>query len=126
MAKNPYLDRLEKRDRKGHGAHSEKRVAKCLSAQLRPASGALASKKGDSLATVGTTKFLIESKSTIGPTLRVDLGWLVKIATEARDVRAVPALSMSFVDEGGKDKPHGDWVAFPRHFVEELFEALRK
>lgn len=103
-----------------HGRKSEKRVATSLAARLTPASGAMRGAKSDMKKKAGDRKFQIESKATKNATLGVDLGWLVKVTEEAQATGSIPALTMSFVDEHGKSKPKGDWVAIPMWAFQEL------
>lgn len=120
---NPYAKRLRQRGSNGHGKLSEKRVAKSLKAQLTPNSGALTGAKGDARqATKRLGKVLLECKSTIHGTMSLDLGWLVKIATEALQQGATPALTVSFVNPDGKAKHHGDWVMIPKYTYQELVD----
>lgn len=110
---NPLLERYSK---KKHGTKSEKRIAKSLGARLTPASGALQGAKGDS----ATPKFLIESKSTIRDSLRLELAWLVKIEKEALNHGKVPLLTISFVYLNGLPK-ESDWVCVPKWAFDEYF-----
>lgn len=120
MSKNPFMDRAAKRGTMEHGRVSEKRIATSLAARLTPASGAMRGAKSDMKKQVGGRKFQIESKATKNATLGVDLGWLVKVTEEAQSSGAIPALTMSFVDETGKSRPKGDWVAIPLWAFQEL------
>lgn len=115
---NPFIDRILKQGSTGHGNRSESRVAKSLSAQLRPASGALKGAKGDLL----LPEFLVEAKSTVSDSLSVKLSWMVKITIESLNIGKTPALAISFVTPEGKAKPHGDWVAIPLTTFQELTE----
>ena len=107
MKDNPYMKRCAKNGTTGHGAKSEARIAKYMRARLSPASGAMVGAKGDAR----TEDFLIECKSTVAETMKLDLGWLVKIATEARAKGLDPALTISFVTPEGK--PRGDRELVP-------------
>ena len=122
MAKNPFMDRAEKRGSMEHGRTSEKRVANTLSARLSPASGAMRGAKSDMYLKTAKAKLQIESKATKNATISVEHGWLVKVTDEAQATGSVPALTLSFVDEMGKSKPRGDWVAVPMWFFQELTE----
>lgn len=109
MSDNPFMKRAEKRGQAGHGTSSEKRVSKVVGSRLNPASGAMRGCKGDSV----KKGFLIESKATVSDTMKVDLGWLVKIANESANKGKDPALTISFVLADGKARPMGDWVLIP-------------
>lgn len=119
---NPWFKRAEKRGDNGHGDLSEKRMAKMLGARLTPNSGAKAGAKGD----MGRGKVKIEAKSTIKDKLPLDLGWLVKITHEARNVGMVPAMALSFVDAEGKPRLQGDWFVIPAYLAQDFFEFLER
>lgn len=119
---NPFLKRLQAKGiDSGHGRKSEKRVAKDLGAIQTPGSGAFKGHKGDARLNTETKKFLIESKATKNATMTLDLGWLVKIATEAMNERRTPALSVSFVNPDGTPRVHGDWVMIPMRDFKEYY-----
>jgi hypothetical protein len=120
---NPFLKRLAKQGQTGHGNISEKRVAKQLGAQQTPGSGAFRGHKGDARLKTESRKFLIESKATKAATMSLDLGWLVKIATEAKNTGATPVLTVSFVNPDGTAKPNGDWIMMPSRDFKEEFAA---
>jgi hypothetical protein len=120
MSDNPYMRRAAARNIGDAGRTSEKRVAKTLGARLQPASGAMASAKGD-MKIQRKTKFLAESKSTTADTLKVDLAWLMKVTAEALSQNAQPLLTISFVTPEGKLRGlREDWVCMPRHVFDEL------
>lgn len=108
----------------GHGGASEKRLAKSLGATLTAASGARRSDKGDMKLKAGTRKFRLEAKSTTNLTMKLDIGWLVKIESEARATNCRPGLIISFVTLEGKALSSGDWVMVPRTDFEEMVDAL--
>lgn len=123
MTHNPFM----KRNPPGsidHGRKSEKKVAASLRANLTPASGATAGAKGDMVKSLGKTRFRIESKSTVNATMSLDLGWLVKIATEALQRGDNPMLTVAFVHPDGSPKNHGRWVMIPEYIAKEMFDAL--
>jgi hypothetical protein len=66
--------------------------------------------------------WLLESKTTTGKTLAVELGWLVKITSEALSSKKTPALVMSFVLPSGRPVPNceSEWVAMPLQTFKEL------
>lgn len=115
--KNPFLARLDVGGL-GHGRKSEKRIAKDIGARLHPASGAKRGSKSDA----SLKNFRLEMKSTVQKTLKLELGWLVKISQEAVSHRQVPGLVFSFVDAEGKPvmKSNAQWVAMPLASFEEL------
>jgi hypothetical protein len=99
------------------GRASEKRLGKSLGARLRPASGAMASAKGDM--TVGKD-WLVESKATEANSMKLEYSWLGKISQEALMEGRTPALTVSFVDKQGRAVNFGDWVLVPRTAWDEL------
>lgn len=99
------------------GRLSEKRLSKSLGARLRPASGAMASAKGDMAL---DKNWLIESKSTINASISIEYAWLGKISQEALLEARWPALTVSFVDRQGRALNFGDWVLVPRQVWDEL------
>jgi Holliday junction resolvase len=120
MPNNPFMKRIEGANIGDSGRASEKRLSKAMGGRLQPASGALASAKGD-FKLARNTKFLAEAKSTTGDTLKVDLGWLTKITAEALSQGAKPLLTVSFVDSAGKLRGiKEDWVMLPRSAFDEL------
>lgn len=108
---NPLLKRYSE---KKHGTKSEKRIAKSVGARSQPASGSLLGRKGDS----ELPDFLIESKSTIRNTMRLEHGWLRKIEDEALQRNKTPVLTISFVLFSGLARPSGDWVCVPKWFFD--------
>ena len=54
--------------------------------------------------------FLIEVKSTVAESLRVEKHWLDKITYEATQVAKTPALMVQFVDRQGNIVKNGSWV----------------
>lgn len=101
------------------GRRSEKKVAKSLHAQLKPASGAMAGAKGD----MATKDFLIEAKSTTNDSISIKHDWLGKISQEAMMEGRDPALSVRFTRADGRAINYGDWMMIPRELFEELMEA---
>ncbi len=99
------------------GILAEQRTARELGAKLRPASGAMASAKGDMI----TDRFLIEAKSTVNSSLGVKLDWLLKIGEEARRAGKAPALAINFTTGDGRSREQ--WVAVPMYVWKELFEC---
>lgn len=98
------------------GIKSERKLAKTLGAKLTPASGALASAKGD----MTKKHFLIEAKSTINNSIGVKFEWCEKISQEALETGKTPALSIRFTDPDGQAKRFGAWVMIPEHEYKEL------
>ena len=118
MTDNPFYRRRNKEGIGRGGRASERRLAKTLGAKQTPASGALEGAKGDLM----KGDFLMESKSTARDSLGVKYDWMVKIGKEARDRRKIPALTISFTTEGGRELPFGEWVAVPLAFFKELVD----
>lgn len=98
------------------GRLSESRLAKDLGARLKPASGAMASAKGD----MQLPGILIEAKSTVGRSIGLEHAWLAKIATEAQARACTPALMLSFTNGNGQPAPKGSWVVIPLAEWKEL------
>jgi len=119
---NPYLDRIAKRGSTGHGKPSEQRVAKSLAARLMPGSGSTRGAKGD-MNLDRKLLFKVEAKSTVNDTMRLELGWLVKVLTEALNTARHAALHVSFVTSDGRARPNGEWVMVPKHTFDELTEG---
>lgn len=106
---NPYLERTANRGKSAHGKASEKKLAKSMGARLTPASGALDSAKGD----MKVGDFLIESKSTIYDSLKIDRDFLLKINHEAKFAGKNPALTVTFVTGDGSSRKDSEWVLVP-------------
>ena len=119
MSGNPFLDRIAKRGTTGHGRNSEAKVAKSLAARLTPGSGNLRGAKGD-MRHDARRKFLVEAKSTLAGSIVLDMGWLVKIQTEAINSGRYPALTISFITPEGNPRPKGSWVLIPLQDFKEL------
>jgi hypothetical protein len=101
-----------------HGKASEKRVVKSLGMQLTPSSGAMEGCKSDGK----NAEFRVECKSTVTGTMSLKHDWLCKIAHEARETCLEPALTISFINEGGVPKKDGDWVMITKQMFRELTE----
>jgi hypothetical protein len=112
---NPYLER-RRRAGKGVGNKSETRTSKRLGAKQVVLSGSLPGSKGD----MRVSDCLVEAKCTMRNSLSVDLGWLRKIAQEARQVGRTPALAITFVRGDGVPVVDGTWVAVP----EDVFKYM--
>lgn len=113
---NRYLKRLDERGVGGTGRASERKVAAKLGARPTPASGALKGAKGDMV----LPEVLVEAKSTTANSMKLDFGWLVKIATEALNSRKTPCLAVSFTEGDGRPKRHGEWMMVPLHVWREM------
>ena len=116
MSDNPYLNRITTRGKSSHGKASEKKLAKSIGARLTPASGALDSAKGD----MSKGEFLLESKSTIYDSIKVDWDFLLKIAHEAKFKGKTPVLTISFVTGDGSAKKDGTWAMVPMSVLKDL------
>ncbi len=101
-----------------HGQQAEKRTAKRLSGRARAGSGAIEGYKGD----IEMGAFLLENKSTVNFSIRIQYGWLDKISREAREEGKIPGLSFQFVDAQGRPMRHGRWVMIPEDEFKEAFE----
>lgn len=114
---NPYLARLASRG-KGHaGRKSEKKVAKSVGAKLRPGSGSIVGAKGDMVKHSQEQKWLLEAKSTVASSIRLELDWLRKISSEALETNAAPMLTLSFTNGDGSPVEGGEWVAIPKRLL---------
>lgn len=120
MSDNPYIKRIEKRGKTGHGRIAEKKSMQSIAARLTPASGALRGAKGDGTMEKKGRKYRGENKATVHNSLSIELGWLNKIYTEALASGAEPFLAFQFVTPEGKARPSGDWVAIPKTLFKEL------
>lgn len=115
---NPFLRRIAANGKIGKaGRQSEKAVAKKLGGSLTPASGA-----GQSKGDIQLESFMIECKSTINDSIGLKREWLLKVAREALSAGKTPALSLTFTDDTGKSKQHGDWICIPSHVFKEIVE----
>lgn len=119
---NPFLDRVAKQGRSGHGSLSEQRLARETGARLTPASGALLGAKSD--AVDGSVR--LEYKSTTKATMALERAWLEKITSEALRKGQTPALVLSFVRPDGKPvtATNAEWVCIPRWKYEELIQGV--
>lgn len=115
------MRRLQGKGRMGTGYLAEKHTAQRLNGRLTPASGAMAGSKGD--ITVGAS-LLMENKSTVTQTLRLELDWLAKIYREAAAVGKHPALAVNFTTENGEPVRFGNWVMIPETLFKELLEKI--
>ena len=102
----------------GSGRRAEIRFGRDTGAELRPASGAGAS-KGD--ATI--YDLLLEMKSTVGRSLSVKFDWLTKITREARMEGRTPALVVAFVDDNGRPIRNGRWIMLREDDLISILEA---
>lgn len=123
---NPFLKRVEASGSIGHGLRSEKRVARTMGARLHPNSGAMRGAKSD--ASLTEANFRLEMKSSMCQFIKLEIGWLAKIAKEALSHGQRPAVVISFVDFDGKPalRHHADWVLIPREVFKELTDAAQK
>jgi len=101
----------------GTGILAEKKAAKRVSGNLKPASGALPGAKGD----FELPEFLVECKSTENVSMSIKLSWLHKIMREACIVGKSPALEVMFVTANGTPRQSGDWVMIPAQLWKETF-----
>ena len=116
---NPFMEREGKGGKGKQGRRAEVLLVDRLGGKLRRGSGNKEGEKGDVL--VGN--FLIENKTTLGNSIRLELDWLLKIYQEALETSRIPALSFQFVNESGKSEKRGRWVCIPEHLLNELIEA---
>lgn len=119
--KSPFHSRGEKKDvgRIGSaGRASETRLSKKLGGKQVAGSGNQPLSLGD----IRLGPILIEAKSTQKASLSIKHETAVRICKEARGKGKTPALALSFTDEDGHAKLHGDWLAFPAHVVKEWMD----
>lgn len=121
MTENPYLRRRNKNSIGKSGRKSEKRLNKKLGGEQTPASGALEGAKGD----IKKDDFLIEAKSTIHDSFRLDRRILCKISGEALRVDKIPVVCLSFVTGNGKPKVDGEWAMIKLKDFEEYIDFMK-
>lgn len=100
-------------DNNNPGIKSEKRIAKILGGEGRIGSGSLDSCKGDFTTKMGHIEFLGECKATQAGSISIKYEWLLKIASEARELVRHPLFTLSFIRGDGAAKKRGDWIAMP-------------
>lgn len=122
MSPNPFLARLARQGKTGHGTRAEAHTSKRLGGKLTPASGAMEGVKGD--IRVGH-ELLVEHKATIHDSMTVPLDWFAKIAKEALQAGRVPAVAINFTTANGKPRRDGSWVAIPEWLFKELLDEGR-
>lgn len=118
--RNPFITRMDKRDKGFHGRRAEESLASRLKGQLQPGSGALDGAKGDVKKNTASFNFLIESKTTKGESLGLQRDWCYKIYQEALEQNRTPALAIAFTNDAGKSEKRERWVAVPEHIWKEL------
>ncbi|HEY0817230.1 MAG TPA: hypothetical protein VGD46_00530 [Rhizobacter sp.] len=119
MSDNPYTARRARAGIGASGRRAERKASTRLGARLTPASGAIASAKGDFAA----GDFLCENKSTTNASLSLKLDWLQKISREALPKGKTPALALQFVNADGTPEKAGSWVMIPEHLFKELLDG---
>jgi hypothetical protein len=67
-----------------------------------------------------TAEFLIEAKSTIHDSIKLDRDFFLKISHEARFSGKTPALTISFVNGDGSPKRDGEWVCLPLSYLDNI------
>lgn len=117
MSANPFQRRMSSQRIGDAGRSSEKRLSRKLGGRQTAASGA-GMEKGD----IALGAFQIECKATRTDTLSIKREWLLKVAREALSAGKTPALTMTFTDDDGKSKAHGEWVAIPLKVFQTLIE----
>ena len=119
MTEIPYILRRQQHRIGKSGRKSEASLARALGGRARPASGALPGSKGD----IDLGAFLLEAKSTTQESMILKMGWLLKIAREAKSEGKCPALSISFVNQDGQPFFEGEWVLVPLYKFKELLSC---
>lgn len=122
LSKNPYLKRISERGIGHSGREAEKKLAKRLGSTVRPGSGNKDGCKGD-VAIDTQFSYLIENKSTVNDSFKVDLGHLLKIYQEALETNRVPALTIQFTTMAGKSEKRGRWVMVPESHWQEITDG---
>jgi hypothetical protein len=115
MSDNPFMTRGSDSGRK-----AEKHLARRIKGDLQPASGAIASAKGDLTKKTSSATFLIENKTTVGSSMSLKQEWTHKIYQEALEVNKLPALAFQFVRPNGTSEKKDRWVAVPETVFLEL------
>jgi len=110
----------------------EKTVAAAVGGRRQPGSGAFSGLKGD-VRRSGQFPMLVECKRVSGQeSIRVEMKVLAKIAAEAADRGASPALSIQFDEDVarklslrlGFPPMSADWIAVPLFVFRAMLEAL--
>lgn len=96
----------------------EKRLAKQLSGNVVPASGALPGFKGD----VSTGSFLIEAKRTDKQSISIQREWLTKISLEASQAGKNPAVAVQIGKPQGCLAGDCEWIMVPVEVFKRLTE----
>lgn len=117
MSANPVFTRLSSPKIGEHGRSAEKLAAKRLGARQTPASGALASAKGD----FEKDGFLIENKATTSGSYSLSQEVWLKIYNEALAVGKNPALAVQFVTPSGSSRRDSRMVVIPEWLFQEVF-----
>ena len=118
MSENPYLKRRNKNKIGKSGRKAERHLGKKLEAHQKPASGAMKGAKGD----LTKEDVLIEVKSTVADSYKVEFTNLCKIKGEALADGKLPVLAVAFVNGNGRPKPDGVWYMIERSEFEEFLE----
>lgn len=117
---NPFLRRGQKnRNDNKFGHKAESFAMKSHGAQEHVGSGGIDGLKSDG----STKKLRFESKATTKQSFSVKLSVLEKIRKEAIAMDQEPVLTVAFVYENGRTKPHGDFVMISRQLFNELIEG---
>jgi Holliday junction resolvase len=110
----------------------EKKVARELGGSRQPGSGAFGL-KGDVRRRSASFPMLIECKRVSGKeSIRIELGVLAKISSEAGQTGAYPALEIQFDEEVVRQfslrlrvsPPSADWIAVPLVVFRAMLEGL--
>ena len=110
----PYL-RRKHAEPIGAAGRAEKQLTRQLGGKARPASGAMEGAKGD----IDLGSILLEAKSTVKDSIKVQIEWLAKISREARSEGKKPAVTLSFSHPNGQPRVDGQWVLVPLHYWNE-------
>jgi hypothetical protein len=98
------------------GLKAEGTTATRLGLRATAGSGAGQGYKGD----LRDQVTMVEVKSTQADTMRLEYGWLRKVADEALYANRSPALSVQFVTGDGRPRADGAWVLVPEGVYRKL------
>lgn len=117
---SPFLRRLAANGLGDSGRKAEKHIARRIKGELTPASGAMASVKGDVVKKTDTHTLMLENKTTIGASISIKQEYLRKVYQEALETNRTPALSFQFVNLQGHSDKRDRWIALPEHILMQL------
>lgn len=120
--RNPFLTRVNGRDKGFHGRQAEESLAKRTRGTQQPGSGAVAGAKGDVTVATSEISLLIENKTTKGVSLTLQKDWLLSVYQYALEQNRIPALAFQFTNDAGKSEKRERWVALPEHIAAQFLD----